>query len=627
MDRQSFLSVVPLTAMAAMLPAQAEAQPGKLGVLYLNRIAPTVSDLYIANADGSGERKLLATTGFDFHARFTPDGRGIVFTSERNGDGQADIFRCDPDGSNLRPLVASPAVEDSAAMSPNGRTLAFVSTRDTYRANIWTMDLASGRLRNLTGAKSVQGDQTKPDGFFRPAWSPDGNWIAFSSDRNTAWRGHDDGKGWENTQELSIYVIRLDGSGFRQIATKPGYSLGSPAWSPDGKRVAYYEITTEGTWGAHRPEGAGKVSSQIVSVDVATGARIEHSQGPGLRVAAHWLAPDLLAWQIKGTADEGLAYSSNSIPSIKRQLRSPAWSPDGKLVVYEKQSFVPVRPFDKKLYSWDNNWEYRHTDVFPALSHGGVFVMTEKQLGNSSVVIMNFDGTGRRTVFNPADHGQDPVLLQRGQAGAFQPAWSPDGQWMAFGVGGFLTQRATGKAVLWRCRSDGSSPEALTDAAMNAGFPSYSADGRYIVFRVWSETAGGLRILDLQTRNIRELTNQFDNLPAWSPDGKTIAFTRKVTYTSFDVYTIRPDGTGLRQLTSGGANNAHAVWTWDGKLAYNTGAYGFRNEAALYDQTFQPYGQIFVMNADGSGKRPLTDSMWEDGMPLFVPERFLKSSA
>ncbi len=46
---------------------------------------------------------------------------------------------------------------------------------------------------------------------------------------------------------------------------------------------------------------------------------------------------------------------------------------------------------------------------------------------------------------------------------------------------------------------------------------------------------------------------------------------------------------------------------------------GWREEAALYDRTFQPYGQIFIMNADGSEKRHLTDSLWEDAMPRFVP--------
>jgi Tol biopolymer transport system component len=79
---------------------------------------------------------------------------------------------------------------------------------------------------------------------------------------------------------LSIYVVRADGSEFRRIASKPGYCLGSPKWSPDGKHVAFYEMTTEGTWGARRPNLVANVTSQIVSVDVATGERVEHTSGP-----------------------------------------------------------------------------------------------------------------------------------------------------------------------------------------------------------------------------------------------------------------------------------------------------------------------------------------------------------
>ena len=56
-------------------------------------------------------------------------------------------------------------------------------------------------------------------------------------------------------------------------------------------------------------------------------------------------------------------------------------------------------------------------------------------------------------------------------------------------------------------------------------------------------------------------------------------------------------------------------------ILWNSGMYGWRDEAALYDNTFQPYAPIFIMNADGSGKRPLTDSPWEDAMPQFIARR------
>ena len=88
---------------------------------------------------------------------------------------------------------------------------------------------------------------------------------------------------------------------------------------------------------------------------------------------------------------------------------------------------------------------------------------------------------------------------------------------------------------------------------------------------------------------------------------------------NFDIYTIRPDGSDLARLTTSRANDGHMIWTADGRILWSSGMYGFRQEAALHDNTFQSYGQIFVLNADGTDKRILTDSLWEDAMPLFVP--------
>jgi Tol biopolymer transport system component len=622
MDRRSFigsLSAATIMAKPALAATSGAANIRSKGVMLMNRIAPSRSELFIANLDGSGERKFLADTQYEYNASFAPRGGTVIFTSERNGDGQSDLFRANADGTGITQLAAGAPVDDAGVLSPDGTRLAFVSTRNGYRANIWVMDVRSGHATQLTGTGTVHGAVGLPDGYFRPSWSLDGKWIAFSSDRDTPWRGHNAGAGWEHTQELSIYVIGADGKGFRRVATKTDHCLGSPKWSPDGKHITFYDMTTEDTWGARRPEYFGKAMGQIASVELATDEWTTHTSGPGLKLQPQFISNDEIGYLMKNGPNEGLFYTSSRAPVKMASVRSPNWSPDGKSVIYERTAFRPVRPMFKPLYSWDKDFEYRHIDVFPQISRDGWIVYTEKQTGKGSIVIMRPDGSGKTTVFSAEGRGLDPELVNKGLAGAFFPGWSPDNQWITFGLGYWFGMRANAKASIWRIRRDGTALEQLTDGSIHSGFPSFSADGKEIVYRVWSEAEKGLRILNLETRQTRILTQGFDNIPVWSPDGQSIVFTRKRDDGNFDIYTIKPDGSGLFRCTTHPSSDGHAVWTQDGRILWSGSEQGFRDEAALYDNTFQQYGQIWIMNADGSGKRMLTDSKWEDSMPLYLP--------
>jgi len=630
MHVRRILAAAAVAAMALSNPAAAATPLG--GQLLLNRVGPTLSELYVANADGSGEHKLLATPGFDYHASFSKDGQWIVFTSERDGLGQSNLYRVKADGTGLQRLTDHIAVDDAAQFSPaDPDVIAFVSSRRGKAAwgtaNVWTLNIATGALKNVTEALPF--DDAKPHGYFRPSWSPDGQWLALSSDTGTDWRGHDLPVGWERTQESSIYLIRPDGSGWKKIATHPGFADGSPSWSPDGRSVVFYEAPEEATWGAHRPELINAVSSQIVSVDVATGAKTTLTNTPGFKVFPQYVSATNIAYHVKGGATEGLYTTAGTFRATAGTgIRSPRYSADGSKMVYEKIAFRPATKTGTPLFSFDGAWDYKYIDVFPQLSQDGKqLVYTEKAI-NSSIAVVNADFTGYKRLYDPATSGVNQEMVRKGLAGAFQPTWSPNREWVAFGVGQWFFTRAMGAGTLMRIKADGSmdgKPEPLTDGSTNAGFPSYSPDGGRIVYRVWSPTAKGLRILDLGTRATTPLTTEPDNVPGWSPDGKRIVFTRKLVDPSdpnkfnFDVFTIRPDGTGLARLTSGGSNDAHATWTWDGRIAYNSGNYGFRDELGLYDNSFQPDGQNWVMNADGSDAHAITDTLWEEAMPLYVP--------
>src|SRR5712671_8136628 len=102
--REVVLSLAFVCAAALSLSA------GPKQIMLMNRLGPSQMTLYIANADGSRERPLFSSPGFDYNASFSPDGKWIIFTSERAGS--ADIYRVHPDGSSLERLTDDPAYDD-----------------------------------------------------------------------------------------------------------------------------------------------------------------------------------------------------------------------------------------------------------------------------------------------------------------------------------------------------------------------------------------------------------------------------------------------------------------------------------------------------------------------------------
>lgn len=604
------------------------APAAKKGVMLMNRIGPSKLELYVANADGTGEHRLLpGSKNLDYDASFSPDGKWIVFTSERAGagQGQADIWRVHPNGSGLERLTSDPSVEDAGVLSPDGTKLAYVSTKGGARTtNIWVLDLKTKKAKNLTwDGKSTPSPTMNSN--FRPSWSPDGKWIAFSSDRGEKWAGAEQGAGVGHTQPLSLYIVHPDGTGLRRVTTTaPGLSTGEPRWSRDGKKLLAYEIATPDTMGARFADFAGPyitAKSQIVEIDLATGEKTTITSGAGLKTDPQDLGGGKVAYLVKGGPKEGpgqgLAYSDGTRGTLGK-VRTPSWSPDGKIAVYTRYDMTNRAQYSP-LYSWDKTRENRYTDVFPTFCKAnGKLAITDLDFpfGNptASLSVMNPDGTERKKIF------------QRQDGASLMPSWSPDCQWIAVGFGTFFGGRSFRPANIMLVKADGSEAKPLTQGTLNIGFPAWSPDGKTIVYRVWGKENGkdvkGLRSMDIETQKVTILTTTWDNFPFFSPSGDRIVFTRQMPDTDFEVFTMKPDGSDQTRLTYTAGADAHATWSEDGKqIWFESSRSGFKDEASLYDTSPQPYAQVFLMNRDGSNVRQITDSKWEDSMGVYLPAK------
>ena len=484
----------------------------------------------------------------------------------------------------------------------------FVTTRANGTADLWTLDVRTHRAKALTSG---------PGGDYRPSWSPDGSWIAFTSDRGTGLpfsRGR-----WEALQRTEIYLVHPDGSGLRQL-TKRGEFCGSPKWSADSRHVVAYCSTAQETMDFRQavPEGG---STSLVSIDVASGAVSDLASGPGVKMAPAFVGNDV--GYIRKDKPSGIAYASGK-SGPHGYVLGAAWSPDGRRVAYHKglDPPTPETTTGPKIWSRLPSYDLRLGGMQPSFDPSGVryasadYVPTPE--GNHLFVV-------------DAETQKVTTIFHEPTRSVLGPQWSAKGDAIVFGIGPFgaffngfhnlflgKADRVDGGAQMAMIKPDGTGFRELTKGPNNNGFPSLAPDSQRVVYRTFGPDGDGLRIMTLSTGAVTTLTTGYDNFPLWSPRGDLIMFSR-VEEGDYDVFTIRPDGTDVRRLTSTPGNDAHMSWSADGEqIVFTSSRMGFKDEV-MYTDAPQPYGELFVMRYDGSDVQQLTDNQWEDGTPAWRP--------
>jgi len=181
------------------------------------------AQIFVMDADGSHQTQLT----FDADNQvptWTPDGR--IVWSKNAGPGQWDIWIMNADGSGQQAVTSLTGAELWPSVSPEGNRIAFAGNQADAKFHIFTMRLDGSDVRQVTSGELED---------WAPAWSPTGNDIVFTREHLAP----DQSAGVDE----DVYLVHANGSTLRQITSRPDRVEVFPVWSPDGKALLYPAIT------------------------------------------------------------------------------------------------------------------------------------------------------------------------------------------------------------------------------------------------------------------------------------------------------------------------------------------------------------------------------------------------
>lgn len=201
--------------------------------IFYSSYRPEGWDILLSKDGGLSFQPFAEHPALDYDASLSPDGKWVVFTSERIGNPK--LFVSPVDGSEEpRLLIESESMQDQLSFSPDGKWIAFVSTHQG-NADIYLLPFQPHATLSLDAALNLT---NHPGGDFRPAFSPDGSKVAFSSDRDHPITRHKQ-LVFAMHRKGNIYLTDLQGSKPTRLTTTNGWD-GSPSWSASGQEIYFY---------------------------------------------------------------------------------------------------------------------------------------------------------------------------------------------------------------------------------------------------------------------------------------------------------------------------------------------------------------------------------------------------
>jgi eukaryotic-like serine/threonine-protein kinase len=388
------------------------------------------NELFLAKSDGTELRKLASLAGWPLAPQWSPDGKMLRLTLQDQKTNATELWEVSADGKDAHPLLAgwhNPPAECCGVWASGGKHFVFSSEGSIWELpekTSWVKSSVGEPVQLTSGPLALFSPLPSKDGkkLFVVGRRPRGELVRYEakSDRFTAFLSgisaehvsfSKDGQwvAYVTFPEGALWRCKIDGSQRLQLSYPPLYAS-LPRWSPDGKQIAFFSVTS------------GKPSRiYVVSPDGGTPKELlpedDHPQAD-----PYW-SPDgksLIFGGLYASASAGIrildlnTHKLSTLPD-SQELFSPRWSPDGRYIAAIRWNSQSLLMFDQVKQKWSEVLQGRNVS-FPNWSKDGRYLYFLSWPENPAVVRVRLSDSAQERVadlkeFHPTGYWDDWVGL------------------------------------------------------------------------------------------------------------------------------------------------------------------------------------------------------------------------